>query len=125
MPYAPAIKAAARQRYEAGVDRAVILQEAGISENTLRYWIPREHWQVQSDAAPLYQGARRYAAHTRQAAKEMYLSGISLRLISERLGPSPPPWTAGAAKTAGTATNSTTRATVYASPLPASPPKAP
>lgn len=87
--YDPAIKKAARERYEAGMDRAVILQEAGISENTLRYWIRREKWRVKSDGVPLEQRGRRFPAHIRRSAKDMYLSGLSIRIISERLGARP------------------------------------
>lgn len=85
--YDPGLKARVRQCYEAGVDRAVILAEAGIGENTLRYWIKREQWRVRPDAAPLHQRGNTFPPHIRQSAKDMYLSGIPLRVISERLGP--------------------------------------
>jgi len=84
--YDPAIKAAARDRYEAGVGFDVIHHETGVGADTLRYWARKESWRKPKpdDLAPAR--GHRYPASTKAQAKDLYLAGLSARAVGERLG---------------------------------------
>ncbi len=82
--YDPAVKAAARERYERGVEDAVICHEVGIKAATLRYWASHEGWRVRvdNDAGR----GKRYAPDIVERARMLYVSGLSARAVGERLG---------------------------------------
>ena len=80
--YDPAIKQAARERFEAGVEKEVICAEAGISYHTLRYWVRKEGWKRPKEATS---SSKRYPPATKHRAQQLFQTGLSARAVGEKV----------------------------------------